>query len=422
MLTNVYGWLPQEGVKILLVLLLSFMIGLEREEHKAAAPRYGFGGVRTFPLIGLIGYSVALISRGQIIAVVLGLLAIAGFLWLSYWHKLKSEEAMGITTEVSALATYLLGALVYYGDFWIATTLGVACVLLLELKEALENLTQRFPPDEILTFAKFLLLTAVILPVLPDRSFTVFHLNPFKTWLVVAAVSALSYASYVLQKATKGQGGVILSALLGGAYSSTVATVVLARRAKEGDRPHLFTGATVVASSVTFLRIVILVAFFSWDVARALALPFIVLAIIGTGFGWWWSRRSEADASTPARPFEPKNPLEVRAALLFALLFVVVLSLSQLAAAHLGKGGVYALGALTGITDITPFIMGMTQALGGLITVKVAASAIVISTASNNVVKGIYALSLADRKTGKQSLLFLIALALLGVTPLIWLM
>ncbi len=419
--TNLYGLLPQDGIKILLVLLLSFLIGLEREEHKTAA-RYSFGGVRTFPLIGLIGFALALLSGGQMSTVAVGFLAVGGFLWLSYWHKLKSEEAAGATTEISALATYLLGALVYFGDYWIATTIGVACVLLLELKTALEGLTKRFPPEEILTFAKFLLLSAVILPVLPNRDFTRFHLNPFKTWLVVVAVSAISYLSYVLQKSTRGKGGVILSALLGGAYSSTVATVVLSRRAKEEKHPHLFAGGILVASGITFLRVVILVAFFSSQLAMALAAPFAILTVTGTGFGWWWSRRSDAQGASPAKPFEPKNPLEMRAALLFALLFVFVLALSHVAAVHLGSGGVYALGALTGITDITPFIMGMTQALGKLITIQVAAAGIVIATASNNVVKAIYAYSLADRETGTQSLVLLMALAVLGLVPLIWLL
>jgi uncharacterized membrane protein (DUF4010 family) len=420
MITNLYGWLPPEGIKILLVLLLSFLIGLEREEHKAASAPYSFGGVRTFPLIGLIGYSLALLSGGQTIPVALGFLALAGFLCLSYWHKLMSANAPGVTTEISALATYLLGALVYYGHFWIATTVGVACVLLLELKTALENLTQRFPPEEILTFTKFLVLTAVILPVLPNKDFTAFRLNAFKTWLVVVAVSAISYAGYVLQKVTKGSGGVVISALLGGAYSSTATTVVLARRAKQDDHPHLFAGGILVASGVMFIRTVVLVAFFSWSLALALALPFTILTVVGVGTGWWWSRRSDTEASKPIKEFAAKNPLEMRAALLFALLFIIILSLSHAAAAHLGKGGIYALGALTGITDITPFIMGMTQALGTLITIKVAAAGIVIATASNNVVKACYAYGIADRETGAQSLWLLTGLAVVGLVPLIW--
>jgi len=421
MLLNLYGWLPPEGVKIVLVLLLSFMIGLEREEHKAAGSAYAFGGVRTFPLIGLIGYSLALLSGGQAIPVALGFLALTGFLCLSYWHKLKSSDVAGVTTEISALVTYVIGALVEDGHFWIATTLGVACVLLLELKTALENLTRRFPSEEILTFAKFLLLTAVVLPILPNKDFTPFHLNPFKAWLVVVAVSAISYASYVLQKVTKGRGSVLISALLGGAYSSTATTVALARRARQEEHPHLFAGGILLASGVMFIRTVVLVAFFSWSLALALALPFVVLTLIGVGVGWWWSERSDAEPKTADKEPAPKNPLELRAALLFAFLFIIILALSQLAAAHLGTGGVYALGALTGLTDITPFIMGMTQTLGALITIKVAAAGIVIATASNNAVKGCYAYALGDRKTGRQSFWLLTGLAVLGLAPLVWL-
>ena len=87
---ELYQRLPPEALKIVLVLFLSFLIGLEREEHKVAAGSYSFGGVRTFPLIGLIGYSIALISGAQLLPLTVGFLVIAGFLLLSYWHKLSS--------------------------------------------------------------------------------------------------------------------------------------------------------------------------------------------------------------------------------------------------------------------------------------------------------------------------------------------
>ena len=107
-----FDWLPPEGFKILLVLFLSFLVGLEREEHKGSDVRYGFGGVRTFPIIGLIGYAIALLSGGELLPVGLGLLAVAGFLLLSYWHKLVGPGVAGITSEMSALMVYLMGALV----------------------------------------------------------------------------------------------------------------------------------------------------------------------------------------------------------------------------------------------------------------------------------------------------------------------
>src|SRR6266567_305272 len=168
---NLYGWLPPEGVKIVLVLFLSFLVGLEREEHKATGQGYSFGGVRTFPLIGLIGYAVAFLSEGQLLPITLGFAVIATFLLLSYHHKLNTPTISGVTTEMSGLITYLVGALVYREQFWIATTLSVASMLLLEFKVFLETLTKRILPDEILTFTKFLLLTAVILPVLPNQAF-----------------------------------------------------------------------------------------------------------------------------------------------------------------------------------------------------------------------------------------------------------
>lgn len=418
---NVYDWLPSEAVKILLVLFLSFLIGLEREEHKAAAKYYGFGGVRTFPLIGFIGYSVALLSGTQLLPLTLGFLVVGSFLLLSYWHKLSTSEVAGVTSEMSGLATFLVGALVYYGHFWIATALSVASLLLLELKAVLEKLATRIPPEEIFTFAKFLLLTAVVLPILPKEDFSRFHINPFKTWLVVVAVSTISYGSYVLQKLTKERGGVVLAAILGGAYSSTVTTVVLSRRAAhEQQQPHLFAGAILIASGVMYVRLVALIAIFNRRLVATLAPAFLILAAIAIAAGWLWSRRTEAGTEIK-REFEPKNPLELLAAFLFALLFLAMLVATQLAVTYLGRTGVNTLAAIMGITDVDPFIMGMTQAAGTLTPLKIAAAAVLIAAASNNLIKGIYSYSLADRKTGFESFGLLSGLAALGLAPLLWL-
>lgn len=418
---DLYQWLPPEAVKILLVLFLSFLIGLEREEHKAAVGHYSFGGVRTFPLIGLIGYSVALLSGAQLVPLTLGFLVVGSFLLLSYWRKLSTSEAAGVTSEMSGLATFLVGALVYYGHFWIATALSVASLLLLELKAGLETLAKRIPPEEILTFAKFLLLTAVILPILPRQEFSRFHINPFKTWLVVIAVSTISYGSYVLQKVTRDRGGVVLAALLGGAYSSTVTTVVMSRRAAREERPHLFAGGILMASGVMYLRLVALLALFNWGLATILAPAFLVLAGVAIAAGWLWSRRPDIARSEIIREFEPKNPLELVTAFLFALLFLAMLVATQTAVTYLGRAGVNTLAAIMGVTDVDPFIMGMTQAAGTITPLSVAATGVLIAAASNNLVKGIYAYSLADRKTGIQALALLAGLAALGLCPMFWL-
>ena len=421
MLNDLFRALPPEGVKILLVLFLSFLTGLEREERHAGNEHYSFGGVRTYPLIGLVAYGVSLLSGGQMLPVIAGFAVVAGFLMLSYRHKLETSALSGVTTEMSALVTYVAAALVYRGEFWIATTLTVASMLLLELKVALEGLSKRIPPQEVLTFTKFLLLTAVILPVLPNRGFGPFDINPAKAWLVVVAVSTVSYGSYVIQNVTKGQGGVMVAALLGGAYSSTVTTLVLAKRAAREKRPHLFSGVTLVASGMMYLRLAALVTLFNRRLIMMLGPPFLVLAGAALGLGWLWSRIPDETSGEVRREFEPKNPLELGAALGFAALFVAMLVATHLVVQYLGKAGVYSLAALMGVTDVDPFIMGMTQSAGVGAPLNVAACGILIAAASNNLVKGFYAYGASDRRTGVLSLSLLTALAVAGLAPMLWL-
>jgi uncharacterized membrane protein (DUF4010 family) len=420
---EIYQQLPPAAVQIVLVLFLSFLIGLEREERRATASSYTFGGVRTFPLIGLIGYSAALISGPQMLPVAIGFLVVAGFLLVSYWHKLSTAQTAGVTTEMSGLATFLVGALVCYDHLWIATALSVASLLLLDLKVALEKLAGRIAPNEILTFAKFLFLSAVILPILPHTEYTQFHINPFKTWLVVVAISTVSYASYVLQKLTKGKGGVTLAALLGGAYSSTATTVVMARRAKIEQRPHLFAGSILMACGVMYVRVVILLALFSRQLMLLLYIPLLSAAGLAVGGGWLWSQIADKNTQDVQRESEPKNPLDLGTAIAFAALFLVMLVATQLAVLYLKKTGIDVLAAIMGVADVDPFIMGLTQVAGTPETsFNLAAVAVAIAASSNNAAKGVYAFSLADRKTGVQALVMLLGLAALGLAPLFWLM
>ena len=116
MLGDLYRTLPPEGVKIALVSFLAFLLRLEREGRKTAGTAYAFGGVRTFPLIGLIGYATTILAGDQRLPVMAGVAVVAGFLWLSYWHKLQSSGTAGVTSEISAVTTYLMGALIGFAQ------------------------------------------------------------------------------------------------------------------------------------------------------------------------------------------------------------------------------------------------------------------------------------------------------------------
>jgi uncharacterized membrane protein (DUF4010 family) len=178
------------------------------------------------------------------------------------------------------------------------------------------------------------------------------------------------------------------------------------------------SGSILIASGMLYLGLAALITLFNRSLAAILGVPFLVLAALATGAGWLWSRVSDGDDTEVRREYEPRNPLELGAALIFALLFLAMLVATHLALAYLGRAGLYSLAALMGVTDVDPFIMGITQAAGSAAPPTSAAAAILIAASSNNVVKGIYACALADRRTGRMSLALLAALALAGLAPL----
>jgi len=362
-----------------------------------------------------MAYTIAYMSKGNIPAVLLGLCVVGGFMVVSYWFKQRDSLGAGITTELSGLIVYLMGAMVYFGHLWFACTLVVVNLLLLELKVVLEKLAERINGEEIVTLGKFLMLSAVVLPLVPNRNFGPFAINPYKTWLVVVAVSAVSYGSYLLQKVTRGRGGVFLSAVLGGAYSSTVTTVVLAKQSREAGCPHAYSGSILAATGLMYIRVVILVGFFNLALAKRLAPAFLSLALLALVVGWFWSRRSDGGGAMTVPEAAARNPLQLRSAFGFALVFLVMLAATRLAVTHLGSGGIYALAAVMGLADVDPFIMGLTQAAGNSTPMFLALMGIAIATSCNNLAKAGYAIGFSDRLTGRWAAAMLVGLSALGM-------
>jgi len=408
------------AVQLALVLALAFLLGLEREGRKGRAGHYVFGGVRTFPLIGLLGYAVALLAGGNWVAVMLGLLAVAAFLVVSYAHKVAAVEEAGVTTEITGLFTYAVGALVASGWYWLATALVVVALLLLELKSGLEGLAERIPPREILTLTQFLLLSAVALPLLPNRAFGPFGINPFRLWLVVVAVSGLSYLSYLLQLRLGERASMAASAVLGGLYSSTMATLVLARRSREVDGGAAYAAAALLACSVMYLRVLFLVWLFAPPLAEAVALPLAGLFLLGGTLASLWLARNLGNGKLMSSPQAPLNPLELSTALLFALVFLALTVASQLVAGRWGSEGVYLLSLVAGFVDVDPYVMSLAQQVAQSGALEVAKKGLLLALAGNQLAKGMYGFSLGSAGAGRWMLIALSGMALATTLPLFW--
>lgn len=412
---------PSEALKILLLLFLSSLIGLEREEHKSKGASYTFGGIRTFPLIGLIGYMTAFLTNLNPLGIGIGFIVVGAFLLISYLHKMSISGEAGVTTEISGLLTYLLGPLIYSEHYWVATSIVVIAVLLLELKERLENLTKKLQSEEMITFTKFLLVTFVILPIVPNQNLTVLNINPFKTWLVVVAVSAVSYGSYVLNKLLKGKGGDLLTAVLGGVYSSTATTIVLTRRSKEEVYPFYFSGSILIASAIMYLRVLLLVFVFNPTLSGKILVFCLTLFAIGTVGGIAFSlKTNEKIDHKIERKYSPKNPLDITSAILFAIIFLIILVSTQLFVKFLNSSYIYLLATLLGFSDVDPFIMSLTQTAGKSLSLEIGVKSIILATSSNNIMKGIYAVIFGEKRCGRISFALLFVYAIIGFCFLIF--
>lgn len=398
-----------------LLLGLSLFFGFAFEEfYSGELPRRP-GGVRTFPLLALAGGSLYLIEPRYGAAFIAGLLVIGSWIYAYVRAQTKRDptavEGAFIVPACNLLA-YVLGPLSLTQPLWLCVAVAVAAVLLLGGRRTLHDWAARVSTQEIITAGQFLILVGVVLPLLAGRPAIPYTtITPFGVWLAVVAVSSISYASYLLQRFAFPTAGTLLTSILGGLYSSTATTVVLARRSRdEGMTPALQAGI-IAATTMMYLRVLAVCSIFNFALARALALPLLVLAAVGALL-----TALRARSATPsAGPADLSNPLQMSTALLFASLFVAVSMLATFAQHALGRAGVYALAAVVGVTDIDPFVLSLAQGGAANVGLTTAAAAIVIATSSNNVLKAVYAMLFSRRPSAVVPAAMLSLLAVLGV-------
>ncbi len=411
-------------LRLLLAIGLGFFLGLAFEEFHSHLNQRRPGGIRSFPLLALIGALLYRLDPAHLVPLSVGLLALSGWLTCYYWRHLGETDAegfpnVGLMAPICNVLAYLLGPVTLAEPPWVPIGATVAGVLLLTAREGLHGFARRLELGEIVNAGRFLLLTGFILPLLPDTPVTdLTSITPRQVWLAMLAVCTVSYASYLLQRYVVPSGAGLLTAVLGGFYSSTATTVVLARRARtEPAALRQAQTGIVLAASVMYLRLLIIVFFFNRPLASTLAPALLGLSELGLVMagGWYWIGRSvQRGATLPAAP-SPANPLELGTATVFALLFVTISIAASWAMRQFGAAGIYTLAAIVGVSDINPFVLTLAQHGAGGALGTVAVIAVLVAAASNNLFQAAYATAYSGGRAGIAPPAALVLLAACGI-------
>ena len=266
-------------ITLLMLLGLGFFFGLAFEEFYAQANQKRPGGIRTFPLLALTGALLYRLDPTHLLPLSAGLLALSAWLACYYWRRIDETDAegfpnVGLMVPLCNVLAYLLGPVALAEPAWVAIGATVAAVLLLTARHELHGFARRIELGEIVNAGRFLLLTGFALPLLPDTPVTdLTPITPHQVWLAMVAVCTVSYASYLLQRYVAPPGGGLLVALLGGLYSSTATTLVLARRARAAEPASLrqTEAGIMLATAVMYLRLLVIILVFNRALAMVLA-------------------------------------------------------------------------------------------------------------------------------------------------------
>ena len=414
-----HGFEWRVGLQLVLALALGLLVGLERERVRSETKKLYLGGVRTYPIISLFGFACAwLHTAGVAWILAAGLLAVLVLAAVGYAGKLR-EGRLGATSEVAALLTYVIGALVLLADIRLAMALGVINTILLSEKASMESLVVRLDKVEFLAILRFVLVTFIIYPVVPDQDFTAFHLNPARIWRMVILVSSIGFVGYFLIKKFGSRVGLWLSGLMGGIVSSTAVSITTGRMAQQDPgRAAEALQAALLASSVMYVRILALLAFFNFTLAQALAWKLAVLAVVGLVLAASAARRGATQATPPPKPPTAlQNPFEIRPAIVFAALFVALTILTNFAKTYFGSAGVLSLAGFSGLVDVDPFILSLAQ--GTPAVLQLTTQAVIVAVMSNTLIKGLYFATFA--RSVRAGTLWRYFLWVVAHIPLLWL-
>ncbi len=389
-------------------LAVGLLVGLEREQSKADRGGPQLGGVRTYPIFALVGAISTLLAPASMWLPLVSLLGVFGLVAISYAADIRRDADHGMTTEVSVVGVYLLGALAssrgvvepLADRLLLVAALGVAITFLLTSKPWLHAVTARVTRDDFFATVKFLIVAVIVLPLLPNVDVGPLDaINPRSLGLMVVTIAGLSFLGYVAFKLLGAKRGLLVGAALGGLVSSTATTLSFAGRTKEHpDLAPVAAGAIAIAWTIMLVRVGVVVALIDPSLLRTLAVPLgamVVAALVGLLLTF---RRHGELSDKPT----VKNPFELSSAIKVSLVFGIVLLVTKAANVYLGSEGLYLASAISGATDVDAVVISSAKLATGGVADVVAASAITIAIAANTIVKTVMAWSIGRRALGKR--------------------
>ncbi len=415
--------IPADFINFALVTIFSLLIGLEqRWFHADVKEGQLFGTDRTYTFIGILGFVSYIISPHNLVVFVSAGFAIVGLLAIFYYQKIKNLNLYGLTSIILALLTYSLAPLLYTKPLWLTILLVTIILILTELKDTFWKLTSSFGRHEFISLAKFLIIAGIILPLLPTGNISSFiPMSPFKIWLVVVVISSVSYLSYILQKFVFPQKGIYLASILGGLYSSTVTTIVLAKKSKSENLSPVQTASSIsLATSMMYIRIFIFALIFNISLAKSL-LPYLaileLIALLTAAYFIYFKTQEIVSANSLENN---QNPLEFKTAIVFAMLFLFISLITTYTLQYYGNKGLNTLALIVGVSDITPFILNLFTGDYQVSTQAIILAALLAIT-SNSIIKMVYAIVLSNRESRKFIVFSFSTVILASISISLWL-
>jgi len=372
---------------------LGALLGLERqwsgERDKPGAE--ALAGARTFAVWAILGTLCAWFSQTQHPAFfLLGFAGMFALIALTTYRRAAHEREAGLTTGAVGLATYLLGGLVFFGQVKTAVVIAVSLLVLLASKERLHALSRKFSRADVYHALQFAAVTGIILPLVPNQPYGPYGaFNPHTIWLMVVLVSGLGFLGYVAMRIFGEGRGLAMTGLLGGLASSTATTLAMSRQSRETpDTGQLCALAVTLACTVMLARVAVLVGAISLPLLGAIAPWLLLMAIPGMAFSLV-NRSSLLAGHIPREePREVRNPLSLRIAIQFALLYALIVLVVRWANATFGGAGVYFASFFSGLTDLDAISLSLSQMeRGGGIDLQSATRALLVAAGANSLLK-----------------------------------